>query len=98
VPESNGQEATHPEQASEARSGPTGPATNLARSVWDDVRQPAVETEKQPWAFSGLALIETLAMLPLVKCFLRPLIPVAAAHLIAARQTAVTPSRAVPPP
>jgi hypothetical protein len=52
------------------------------------VFSPAAETEKQPWAFAGLALARMLSMIPLVKCFLRPLIPVAAAHLLVARHAA----------
>lgn len=56
------------------------------------VFSPALEMEKQPWAFGGLAVIRALAMLPLLKCFLRPLIPVAAAHLIAAQRATVTPA------
>jgi hypothetical protein len=46
------------------------------------VFSPATEMEQQPWAFAGLAVARTLSMVPLVKCFLRPLIPVAAAHLL----------------
>jgi hypothetical protein len=51
-----------------------------------DMFAPAAEMEKQPWAFSGLALVRMLSELPLLKCFLRPLIPVAAAHLLVARR------------
>jgi hypothetical protein len=53
-----------------------------------EVFPPAAEMEKQPWALAGLTLVGTLSMLPLVKCFLRPLIPVAAGHLLVARQQA----------
>ncbi|WP_224369387.1 hypothetical protein [Hyalangium versicolor] len=49
---------------------------------------PAAEMEKQPWAFAGLTVTRTLSMVPLVKCFLRPLIPVAAAHLLVSRRIA----------
>jgi hypothetical protein len=61
---------------------------------------PASEMEKQPWAYSGLAVVRALAELPLLKCFLRPLIPVAAAHLIVARRTAdpVKPPEVSAPP
>jgi hypothetical protein len=45
---------------------------------------PAAEVERQPWAFAGLSVVRALSMLPVVKCFLRPLIPVASAHLLAA--------------
>ncbi len=34
----------------------------------------------------GLAVIRALSMLPFLKCFLRPLIPVAAAHLVTAQR------------
>ncbi len=53
---------------------------NRTRSVFP----PAAAAEKLPWAFAGLAIIRALAMLPVVKCFLRPIIPVAAAHLLVA--------------
>ncbi len=61
---------------------------------------PAAEMEKQPWAFSGLAVVRVLSEVPLLKCFLRPLIPVAAAHLLVARRTAdlAKPSDASEPP
>ncbi|HEX8706049.1 MAG TPA: hypothetical protein VF815_44855 [Myxococcaceae bacterium] len=55
---------------------------NRTRGVFS----PAVELEKQPWAFAGLGVIRALAILPLFKCFLRPLIPVAAAHLVLAHR------------
>lgn len=73
---------------------------NRTRTVFP----PAAEMEKQPWAFAGLAVTRTLSMIPLVKCFLRPLIPVAAAHLIVARRIAEGDSKAeasaapAPPP
>lgn len=61
---------------------------NRTRSVFS----PAVEFEKQPWAFMGLAVIRALAILPVAKCFLRPLIPVAAAHLVRAQQASAPPA------
>jgi hypothetical protein len=65
-----------------------------------EVFPPASETEKQPWAFAGLTAVEVLAMLPVVKCFLRPLVPVAAAHLLVAKREAETaePSKTAEPP
>lgn len=57
---------------------------NRTRAVFP----PAAELEKQPWAFAGLTVVGMLSMLPLAKCFLRPLIPVAAAHLLVAQQQA----------
>jgi hypothetical protein len=69
---------------------------NRTRSVYS----PAVEMEKQPWAFAGLAVIRALAFMPLVKCFLRPLIPVAAAHLVLAQRAsepAVPAGQSAPP-
>lgn len=53
---------------------------------------PVAELEWQPWAYSGLAVMRALAMVPLLKCFLRPLIPVAAAHLLAAHRAALAPA------
>lgn len=49
---------------------------------------PTAEAEKQPWAFAGLTVVGMLSMLPLAKCFLRPLIPVAAGHLLVAQRQA----------
>ncbi len=51
-----------------------------------DLFPPAAEMEKQPWAYSGLALVRMISELPVLKSFLRPLIPVAAAHLIIAKR------------
>jgi hypothetical protein len=48
------------------------------------VGSPATRAERQPWAFAGLAVVRVLSELPLLKCFVRPLIPVAAAHLLEA--------------
>ncbi|HYI00128.1 hypothetical protein [Hyalangium sp.] len=69
---------------------------NRTRSVYP----PAAATEKQPWVFAGLALTRVLSMLPLVKCFLRPVIPVAAAHLLVAHSAAQpsAPSKPLDPP
>jgi hypothetical protein len=55
---------------------------------------PAAEVERQPWAFAGLSVVRALSMLPVLKCFLRPLIPVASAHLLAAHRHTL----AAPPP
>ena len=52
---------------------------NFTRPVF----APVASVERQPWVFSGLAVVRALAVLPVLKCFLRPLIPVAAAHLLA---------------
>ncbi|WP_225413278.1 hypothetical protein [Stigmatella hybrida] len=58
---------------------------------------PAAEVERQPWAFAGLSVVRALSMLPVLKCFLRPLIPVASAHLLAAhRHTLAAPSPHTP--
>jgi hypothetical protein len=65
---------------------------NRTRSVFS----PAVETEKQPWAFAGLAVIRALAFLPVFKSFLRPLIPVAAAHLVLAQRSIAPPAPSEP--
>ena len=44
--------------------------------------------ERQPWAFAGLALMRAVGLVPGLKCFVRPLIPVAAAHLLEAHRAA----------
>ncbi len=58
-------------------------------SAWTTFTRPVFSpvacVERQPWVFGGLAVARALAMLPLVKCFLRPFIPVASAHLLDAR-------------
>ncbi len=54
--------------------------TNQTREVFS----PAASVERRPWGLVGLAVVRALAALPLVRCFLRPVIPVAAAHLLTA--------------
>ena len=58
--------------------------TNHTREVFS----PAASVERRPWGLVGLAVVRGLAALPLVKCFLRPAIPVAALHLLAAGEPA----------
>jgi hypothetical protein len=48
-----------------------------------EVTAPIATAERHPWAFAGLALVRFLGALPPMKFFLRPLIPVASAHLLA---------------
>lgn len=71
-----------------ARAGPVGPAMRTYGSLWTrftrEVFSPAACVERQPWSLGGLAVARTVASIPLVKCFMRPLIPVAAAHLLTA--------------
>ncbi len=57
--------------------------TRLARSAFS----PAEAVEGQPAEFAGLAAARALQLVPLVKLFVRPLVPVAAARLLAERQT-----------
>jgi hypothetical protein len=76
---------------------------NAYASVWTTftrpVFAPAACVERQPWVFSGLAVVRALAMLPLVKCFLRPFIPVASAHLLASEGVSLPrPAAALAPP
>jgi hypothetical protein len=61
---------------------------------------PASEVEKLPWAFIGLSVVKALAIFPIAKSFLRPLFPVASAHLLAAQRAAsgAPPSEASAPP
>lgn len=56
---------------------------SLWRKHTREVFSPAASVERRPWALVGLATVRAFAALPLVKCFLRPIIPVAAAHLLA---------------
>ncbi|WP_375765478.1 hypothetical protein NR798_27625 [Archangium gephyra] len=64
------------------------PPLGIYGSLWTnstrEVFSPAASVERRPWSLVGLAVARALSALPLVKCFLRPLIPVAAAHLLAA--------------
>ncbi|WP_434389743.1 hypothetical protein [Melittangium boletus] len=60
------------------------------------VFSPAAQVERSPWGLSGLALARGLSGLPLVKCFLRPVIPVAAAHLLRAERDGVPASAPAP--
>jgi len=50
----------------------------------EDVLAPIATVERHPWAFAGLALVRAIGALPPMKFFIRPLIPVASAHLLAA--------------
>jgi hypothetical protein len=52
--------------------------------VTSPVFSPAARVEQRPWGLLGLAVARALSALPLVRCFLRPTISVAAAHLLAA--------------
>ncbi len=57
---------------------------------------PAATVERQPWTLSGLAVARALAVLPLFKCFLRPLVSVSAMYLL--EQEAVSRGAAASPP
>lgn len=71
-------------------------------SVWTrftrPVFSPIASVERQPWSLGGLAVARALAALPLVKCFLRPFIPVAAGHLLVAGGAGPEEGRANPRP
>ncbi len=68
------------------------PVLRAYGSLWTkhtrEVFSPAASVERRPWGLVGLAVVRALAALPLVKCFLRPVIPVAAAHLLATPEPA----------
>lgn len=76
-----------------ARAGPVGPAMRTYGSLWTrftrEVFSPAACVERQPWSVGGLAVARAVASIPLVKCFARPLFPVAAAHLLTAGAASV---------
>jgi hypothetical protein len=61
-------------------------------ATWTRVTQelfpPIACVERQPWAFAGLALVRLVGSVPPLKFFVRPLIPVASAHLLVAEETA----------
>jgi len=65
--------------------------------VTESVFSPAAQVERDPWGLSGLAVARALSALPLVKCFVRPVIPVAAGHLLRAERGGDLVSAAVPP-
>jgi hypothetical protein len=56
----------------------------LTRSAYS----PAEAVEGQPAEFAGLAAARALQLIPVLKIFVRPLVPVAAARLLAERQPA----------
>ncbi|RKG58686.1 hypothetical protein D7X30_13875 [Corallococcus sp. AB011P] len=53
----------------------------LARRA-EGVAAPIAVVERQPWVFAGLALTRFVGSLPPFRCFTRPFISVASAHLI----------------
>jgi hypothetical protein len=53
----------------------------LTRSTYS----PAEAVESQPVEFAGLAVARALQLIPVLKLFIRPLVPVAAANLLAER-------------
>ncbi|XXF76008.1 hypothetical protein P2318_23505 [Myxococcaceae bacterium GXIMD 01537] len=61
------------------------------------VYSPAAWVERHPFALAGLTAARVVGMVPGLKCFVRPLIPVAAAHLIEAYGP-VQPALPVPSP
>ncbi|MFL5358677.1 hypothetical protein [Archangium sp.] len=71
-----------------ARAVPLRPVMGTYGSLWTkftrEMFSPAASVERQPWSLGGLAVARTLASIPLVKCFLRPIIPVAVSHLLVA--------------
>jgi hypothetical protein len=61
-----------------------------------EVLAPVATVERHPWAFAGLTVVRFIGTFPPMKFFLRPLIPVASAHLLAAEVAAR--AAAIPPP
>lgn len=58
-----------------------GLTSSLARRS-ESVAAPIATVERQPWVFAGLALTRFVGSIPPFRCFTRPFIPVASAHLI----------------
>ncbi|MCY1034157.1 hypothetical protein OV207_22070 [Corallococcus sp. BB11-1] len=63
------------------RWGPFGWYERLLTRKTQSVVAPIASVERQPWVFAGLALTRLVGTLPPFRCFTRPFIPVAAAHL-----------------
>ncbi|ABF87148.1 hypothetical protein MXAN_2469 [Myxococcus xanthus DK 1622] len=68
----------------------------------EEVFAPISSTERHPWVFAGLAVVRFLGSFPPMKFFVRPLIPVASAHLLeedvaAARKALAAGANASPP-
>ncbi|MFP2961734.1 hypothetical protein ACLEPN_29010 [Myxococcus sp. 1LA] len=49
----------------------------------EEVFAPIASTERYPWVFAGLSVVRFMGSFPPMKFFVRPLIPVASAHLLA---------------
>ncbi len=69
----------------------------------EEVFAPIASTERHPWAFAGLAVVRFIGSFPPMKFFVRPLIPVASAHLLAddvaaAKKALAAGGKAEPPP
>ncbi len=65
------------------RWSPFGAYNSLWTTFTRPLFSPAASVERQPWTLGGLAVVRALSVLPLLKCYLRPLVPVAAAWLLA---------------
>jgi hypothetical protein len=65
------------------RWSPFGIYNSLWTTFTRPLFSPAASVERQPWTLGGLAVVRALAVVPLLKCFLRPLVPVAATWLLA---------------
>ena len=61
-----------------------------------EVLAPVATVERHPWAFAGLTVVRFIGTFPPMKFFIRPLIPVASAHLLA--EEAATRAALKPPP
>ncbi|MCP3141397.1 hypothetical protein [Pyxidicoccus xibeiensis] len=62
-----------------------------------EVIAPVATVERHPWAFAGLTLVRFLGTFPPMKFFIRPLIPVASAHLLADEAAARAALKPAPP-
>ncbi|NVJ07873.1 hypothetical protein HUW63_21855 [Myxococcus sp. AM001] len=68
----------------------------------EEVFAPISSTERYPWVFAGLGAVRFMGSFPPMKFFVRPLIPVASAHLLeedvaAARKALAAGANASPP-
>ncbi|RKG95960.1 hypothetical protein D7V97_36385 [Corallococcus sp. CA053C] len=64
----------------------------------EGVGSPIAAVERQPWAFAGLAATRFVGSLPPFRCFTRPFIPVASAHLLSLDPKQPPVGAVTPPP
>ncbi|WP_342380872.1 hypothetical protein NVS55_14500 [Myxococcus stipitatus] len=68
-------------------------------NMWNDrtkeVFEPVATVERHPWAYAGLALVRFIGSFAPLRFFMRPLIPVASAHILREERMKLGPPRPV---